>query len=72
MRDRPRDKIKHPAGDKLSVRVDDFTAIRGVPAYMNEALHNIGILTFDQLRTAGIPWLPWQVRTAIERWRRGG
>lgn len=69
MRSSARDKSTAKA---VTTNADDFTQIRGVPAYMSEALHSIGILTFEDLRTAYIPWLPWQVRVAIERWRRDG
>lgn len=52
-------------------RADDFTLIPGVPQFAAESLHNYGMLTFEQLRTADVGWLHEPVQAAIERWRDG-
>ena len=67
MRDRPRDKMR----PRRRTKMDDFTAIPGVPAFAARSLHNYGILTFADLRGADVSWLHAPVRAAIERWRDG-
>lgn len=70
MRIRPRDKMVRPTRDKVPTwECDDFTEIQGVPRFASDALHDQGVLTFDQLYSADVRWLPWQVRDAIARWR---
>jgi len=52
-------------------KADDFTIIPGGPRFVSTSLHNYGVLTFDDLQTANLSWLPPRVRAAIERWRDG-
>lgn len=70
MRERPHDKMaRGPTRDKAAV--DDFSEIPGVPAFADRALHDQGVLTFDDLRTADLRWVHRPIRKAIERWRDG-
>lgn len=77
MRDRPGDKMRRPARDKgraglKPTPTDDFTDIPGVPEFASRALHDQGVLTFEDLRRADLNWMHRPIRAAIERWRRGG
>jgi len=67
MRSRPRDKMMRGTRAKA----DDFTLIQGVPQFVSTSLHNYGVLTYEDLRTADLSWLHPSVRQAIERWRDG-
>ena len=52
-------------------RLVDFTEIVGVGKATDQALHENGIHTFEDLLDADVSFLSKQGQKAVERWRAG-
>jgi predicted flap endonuclease-1-like 5' DNA nuclease len=76
----PKDKLRKPKRDKAAAEEkeeepepDDFTVISGVGPATARALVAHGIVTLEQLRTAGeLTYLNEGINRSIEEWRASG
>lgn len=51
------------------VKPDDFTVIKHIGVATARILASRGIITYDDLATASVDFLPEKVQTAISEWR---
>jgi len=58
-----------PSPQMTERKVDDFTTIPGIGSSMAAYLHDLGLLTFEELRDADLSEVRENVRRVIEAWR---